>query len=215
MIGNYLRFHLSKYLFLQNKILQALDLFNVTPNFIEPQKGRLLISEPFLDDPQFRRTVVLLTDYTDEGSVGFVLNRLLAITTSELIPNLLEHNFPLFYGGPVERDTLHFIHKVGTLITGAQEIADGIFWGGDIDMVNDLLKRKIASPDEFRFFVGYSGWAADQLTDEIADKAWWVTDVNPEIIFDDDLENMWKRIVGSLGKDYAYMANSPDDPTWN
>ncbi len=192
-----------------------MDLFNVTPNFIEPPKGRLLISEPFLNDPQFRRTVVLLADQTDDGAVGFVLNRLLAISTNELIPDILEHNFPIFYGGPVEPDTLHFIHKAGTLITGAQEIAEGIYWGGDIDMLNDLLKRNIVTPDEFRFFVGYSGWAANQLSDEIADKAWWIANGNADIVFDDDLENMWKRIVSSLGKDYAYMANSPDDPTWN
>ena len=179
------------------------------------QKGRLLISEPFLMDMKFRRTIVLLSDHNEEGSVGFILNRLLTLTSNEIVPDILEYDFPLFYGGPVEPNTLHFIHKVGHLITGSQEISDGIFWGGDIETINDLLTRKIVAPDEFRFFIGYSGWAANQLEQEIAEKAWWIADGNIDIAFDDDLENMWKRIVSSLGQDYAYLANSPDDPTWN
>ena len=82
-------------------------------------------------------------------------------------------------------------------------------------MVNELLKRNIVSPAEFRFFVGYSGWAAEQLQDEINEKAWWVSAANTEMVFDDDLENMWKKVVGSLGDDFAHLANSPEDPSWN
>jgi putative transcriptional regulator len=192
-----------------------LDLKNIKPQFLEPRKGRLLISEPFLQDMQFRRSVVLIGDHSQEGSVGFILNRLITTTSDEVIPDLLDYNFPLFYGGPVEPNTLHFIHKVGLLIEGAQEIANGIYWGGNIDMINDLMARKVVTPDEFRFFIGYSGWEANQLESEIEDKAWWVTEGNDQIVFDDDLENMWKHVVGSLGQDYAYMANSPEDPSWN
>ncbi len=192
-----------------------LDFKNIKPQLLNLQKGRVLISEPFLNDPQFRRTVVLLSDHNTEGSVGFIINRLLSITSNEIVPDILDFNFPLFYGGPVEKNTLHFIHKVGHLIEGSQEIMEGIFWGGDIEMVNDLLNKKIVTPDEFRFFIGYSGWSSNQLEDEISDKTWWVADASVDIIFDDDLENMWKRIVQTLGDDYAYMANSPDDPRWN
>jgi putative transcriptional regulator len=192
-----------------------LDLKNIKPISLDPQKGRLLISEPFLQDSHFRRSVVLLGDHNEEGSVGFILNRLLPITSNEIVPDLLEHNFPLFYGGPVEPNTLHFIHKAGPLIEGAQEISEGIYWGGNMDMINDFLKRKIITPADFRFFVGYSGWASSQLQEEIDSKAWWVTEGNAEIIFDDDLDNMWKRVVSLLGEDYAYMANSPDDLSWN
>lgn len=158
---------------------------------------------------------MLLGEHNEEGSVGFILNRMLNITSSQLVPDLLSHDFPLFYGGPVEKNTLHFIHRVGPLIEGAQEIASGIYWGGDITLVNDLLERKIVTPEEFRFFVGYSGWAAAQLEQEISEKAWWIANATDDIVFDDNFDNMWKRIVGSLGDDYAYMANSPDDPSWN
>jgi putative transcriptional regulator len=139
----------------------------------------------------------------------------LATTTNEIVPDLLEVNFPLFYGGPVEPNTLHFIHTAGALIEGAQEISNGIFWGGNIEMINDLLNKKMVMPNEFRFFIGYSGWATNQLQDEIEDKTWWVAEGNTQIIFDDDLENMWKHVVKSLGEDYSYMANSPEDPSWN
>lgn len=192
-----------------------MDLKHIKPQKLGLKKGRLLISEPFLNDLHFRRSVVLLCDHNDEGSVGFIINRLLSITSNEIVPDLLSINFPLFYGGPVEPNTLHFVHKIGDLIKGSREIAEGIFWGGDIETVNDLLNRKIASPDDFRFFVGYSGWASNQLDEEINEKAWWVTKENPDIVFDDDLENMWKKIVGTLGQDYAYMANSPEDLSWN
>src|SRR5688572_927271 len=93
------------------------------------EKGTLLISEPFLFDPNFNRTVILLGEHNDDGSVGFVLNRSLNITSDEVVPDLLSYKFPLFYGGPVEQNTLHFIHKCGKLISGSQPITDGIFWG--------------------------------------------------------------------------------------
>ncbi|MEI6596073.1 MAG: YqgE/AlgH family protein [Bacteroidota bacterium] len=192
-----------------------MDFKKIKPQLLNLQKGRLLISEPFLNDPQFRRTVILLSDHNSEGSVGFIINRMLAITSNEIVPDILDYNFPLFYGGPVEKNTLHFIHKVGPLIKGSIEIAKGIFWSGDIEIVNELLNKKIVTPDEFRFFIGYSGWSPNQLEEEISEKAWWIADAKIDIIFDDDLENMWKRIVQTLGEDYSYMANSPDDPRWN
>lgn len=174
-----------------------------------------MLSEPYLEDMKFRRTVVLIGEHTSEGSVGFVLNRLLNITTGDVVPDLLNHEYPVCYGGPVEPNTLHFIHTAGELITGAQEITDGIWWGGDIDMINELSGRGIVSPHEFKFFIGYSGWAEGQLEAEIAQKAWWITNGTKAFVFDDDLDNMWGNLVRKLGKDYAYLADSPDDPQWN
>ena len=188
---------------------------NVQPAFGTPLKGSVLISEPYLSDLQFRRTVVLLGEHNEDGSVGFVLNRLLRIRSNEVVPGLLDIDFPLFYGGPVEPNTLHFIHTVGELIEGAQLIKDGIFWGGNIELVNDLLNQKVVKPEEFKFFVGYSGWAPGQLEDEMQEKAWWLGEAPTSLIFSDDPEQMWANVVKNLNEDYAYMANSPDDPQWN
>jgi len=188
---------------------------NIQPSFGPPLKGSVLISEPYLSDLQFRRTVVLLGEHNEDGSVGFVLNRLLSIRSNEVVPGLLDIDFPLFYGGPVEPNTLHFIHTVGELIECAQPIKDGIFWGGNIELVNDLLNQKVVKLNEFKFFVGYSGWAPGQLEDEMQEKAWWLGEAPASLIFSDDPERMWTNVVKNLNEDYAYMANSPDDPQWN
>lgn len=193
----------------------TLSIQQIEPHFNPPQRGHILISEPYLNDYNFRRSVVLLSDHNEEGSVGFVLNRLLDLSTDDVIPGMMKHNFPLFFGGPVEPNTLHFIHKVGELIKGAQHIANGIYWGGDIEMIDDLIDRGIAAKDEFRFFSGYSGWAAGQLEEEIAQKAWWVGKISNEDVFNHHLEMMWSNVVKQLGKDFSYMADAPEDRSWN
>jgi putative transcriptional regulator len=193
----------------------TLEIHHVDPQFKSPRPGSMLISEPYLNDYHFRRTVVLMGDHNSEGSVGFVLNRPINVTTDDVIPGLLKRNFPLFFGGPVEPNTLHFIHRLGPLITGAQLICDNIYWGGDIETIDDLMDKQIANVDDFRFFSGYSGWAAGQLDDEISQKAWWVGQAGTAIVFDSDLELMWKNIVKGMGENFSYMAEAPEDRTWN
>lgn len=180
-----------------------------------PARGRMLVSEPFLFDPNFNRTVILLCEHYEDGSVGFVLNRMLGMNTDEIVPGLLSYNFPVFYGGPVEQNTLHFIHRCGHLISKSQEITEGVWWGGDIDDVNDLLAKKLITPQEIKFFVGYSGWSAGQLIDEMEQKAWWVVGSEEQTIFTDDLEEMWRNVVKSMGSGFLHLANAPIDPQWN
>ncbi len=193
----------------------ALRIKQIKKNFNTPQKGSLLMSEPFLEDINFRRSVVLLTEYSDMGSVGFILNRPIDMLTGEVVPELLNHEFPVFYGGPMEPNSLHFIHTHGDKIPGSFQILDGVYWGGDINQVNELLEHKLANVADFRFFLGYSGWEPNQLFAEIEEKTWWLLPGNEKIVFDDDMENMWANAVKLLGEDFAYMANSPEDISWN
>lgn len=181
----------------------------------KPYQGCVLLSEPFLADPNFKRTAVLLAAHNDTGSFGFVINRLLNLRTSELIPNLLNVNFPVFYGGPVENNTIHFIHKNHQYITGAQQITNNIYWGGNLDEVNDITSNNAQAVNDFKFFLGYSGWAENQLSDEMMMKSWWITKAYTEFIFSDDLDEMWKNFVKKLGPDFSYLANAPDDFTLN
>lgn len=191
-----------------------MEIFNKQFNFT-PHGGQLLLSEPFLSDPNFRKSVVLLCEHEEQGSVGFILNKLLPQTTDEIIPDLLNENFPIFYGGPVEQNTLHFIHRAGLHIDDSLPISEGVYWGGDIEKINILIKSGLAKKEDFKFFIGYSGWGEGQLTSEIEQKAWWLTNLDANLVFSHDLEQMWATCVRMLGDDFAYLANSPDDYSWN
>jgi putative transcriptional regulator len=180
-----------------------------------PHSGQLLVSEPFLSDPNFRKTVILLCEHEPQGSVGFVLNKLLETNTDEVIPGLLNHNFPIYYGGPVEQNTLHFVHRCGKLIDDSFPIGEGVYWGGNIELINDLIEKGEATLDDFKFFIGYSGWAEGQLTDEIEAKSWWLTSIDANIVFGENIEELWPAAVKKLGPDFAYLADSPDDYHWN
>src|ERR1700741_5295233 len=115
---------------------------------IEPASGILLIADPFLKDPNFLRSVVFMFEHKDEDSFGFVLNRKYQNTLDELIPELEGHQLPVYYGGPVQMDTIHFLHQYPDEIPGSQEVIKGVYWGGDFDTVVELLKNGTADPEK-------------------------------------------------------------------
>ncbi|MCE2741103.1 MAG: YqgE/AlgH family protein [Sphingobacteriales bacterium] len=180
-----------------------------------PGTGKLLISEPFLSDPNFRKTVILLCEHEDAGSIGFVLNKSVSLTTDEVIPGLLQVNFPIFYGGPVEENSLHFIHTYGDFIPHSFPIGDGLYWGGELDAINELMQSGKATLTDFKFFIGYSGWGVSQLEDEIEQKAWWLGDLDAKIALHANLDEIWPAAVKNMGPDFAYLANAPEDFLWN
>jgi putative transcriptional regulator len=180
-----------------------------------PDSGKLLVSEPFLADPNFKKSVILLCEHEAHGSVGFILNKLLEVDSDELLPGILDLNFPIYFGGPVEQNTLHFIHKVGHLIEDSFPIGNGVYWGGNLDSINEIFKSGKANMSDIKFFIGYSGWAEGQLDLEIEQKSWWLTDMDSSIIFNEEIEEIWPESVKKLGSDFAYLADSPEDFTWN
>ena len=133
---------------------------------IEPGPGILLIADPFLKDPNFLRSVVLLCEHKEEGSFGFVLNRQYKNTLNELIPELEGHQLSVYYGGPVEEDTIHFLHQYPDEIPGGNEVMKGIYWGGDFEALVNLIKNDAIDTNKIRFFIGYSGWSGGQLGDD-------------------------------------------------
>lgn len=129
----------------------------------KPKKGNLLIAEPaIIGDVSFNRSIVLLADHSHEGSIGFILNKPLEYNINDLIPEV-EATYKVYNGGPVEQDNLYFIHKVPDLISNSIEISLGIYWGGDFTKVAELIKDQTIKETDIKFFLGYSGWEANQL----------------------------------------------------
>jgi len=182
---------------------------------IEPASGILLIADPFLKDPNFLRTVVFLCEHKEEGSFGFVLNRQYENTLDELIPELEGHRLPVYYGGPVQTDSIHFLHQYPDEIPGGQEVLKGIYWGGDFDAVVEMVKSTSIDKSKIRFFIGYSGWSEGQLTSEITEKTWLTVKATRKLIFHNHFEQLWKDSLKHMGGDYEMMANFPIDPQLN
>ena len=182
---------------------------------IEPAAGILLIAEPFLKDPNFMRTVVLLCDHQTDGSFGFVINRHYEHTLNELMNDMDELPLPVFYGGPVQMDTIHFLHQYPDKIPGSQEVQKGIYWGGDFETAVTLLQNGDIDKSKIRFFIGYSGWSDGQLTNELNDKSWLTVEANRSIVFHNEADEIWKESLKLLGGDYEQLVNYPIDPQLN
>lgn len=182
---------------------------------IEPAPGILLIADPFLKDPNFLRTVVFLCEHRDEGSFGFVLNRRYENTLDELIPDVEGFKLPVYYGGPVQMDTIHFLHQYPEEIPGGEEVMKGVFWGGDFSKAVDMIRNGSLDFKKIRFYIGYSGWSDGQLLGEIQEKSWITVEANRRLIFQTNPEDLWKESLRHLGGDYEMMIHFPTDPQLN
>lgn len=182
----------------------------------KPKKGDLLIAEPsIIGDISFNRSIVLLADHNSEGSIGFIINKPLQYTLSDLVPEI-ETSFKVYNGGPVEQDNLYFIHKVPNLIPESIEISLGIFWGGDFSKVAELIAKKEIHENDIRFFLGYSGWNSNQLESELKSNSWVVTEnVYQESIMEKDYESFWKEKMVEFGGEYMIWSNAPENPNYN
>lgn len=177
--------------------------------------GSILIADPFLKDPNFLRTTVFLCEHQEEGSFGFVLNRKHKVAIGELIEELEGCNYPVYYGGPVQMNSVHFLHQRPDIVTGGLEIIDGIFWGGNFEEVTTLIKNKIITQHQIRFFIGYSGWSEGQLENEMKEKSWLITDGNRKLVFHRNTDLIWKDALQQLGGEYTQLINYPIDPQLN
>ncbi len=178
--------------------------------------GRLLISEPFMLDPNFKRSVVLLAEHSTDGVMGYVLNHQSDYLLGDVLPDVSYSELPVYTGGPVGNNTLHFIHRCPDKIDGGTEICDGVYWGGNFDTVRELVTAYQLTANEIRFFAGYSGWSQQQLEDEIQENSWIVADkYNTDLLFADEDNNMWREVIISMGQRFAHIANFPENPALN
>lgn len=190
-------------------------LFEPKGKNIPPAVGRVLISEPLLQGKYFKRSVILLTEHNKDGSMGLVLNKPITRSVNELIDLFPSCNNPLFIGGPVHTDHLFYIHTLGHKIPQSYPLNNNLFWGGDLDVIQDLLTRGEIAPNEIRFFTGASGWGLGQLQDEIDEKSWVVSILSTDTIMNKEASSLWETAIFELGKDYRHWIHFPENPLLN
>jgi len=178
-------------------------------------RGKVLLAEPFMVDSNFKRTVVLMCEHEDDGSLGFILNRSLDMQINDLIANFPKINATVFYGGPVQTDTIHYVHNAGELLEDSQEIGEGLYWGGNFEQLKVLISEGVILPKDIQFFVGYSGWSPDQLTEEMNMGSWVVADLDKNYLFKRKEIDLWQEVMLQKGDAFTVIAQMPDAITWN
>ncbi len=182
---------------------------------LKPSAGSILISQPFLSEYYFSRSVVLLADHNEDGSFGLVMNKPLDMKFNELLAEFPHFDAKIFLGGPVKTDNLYFIHTLGEQVPGSIRILDGLYWGGDIDVVKDMISSQKITTAQIRFYLGYAGWAAKQLERELEEYSWVISKAKAESLLKARPTMMWASMVKKLGPDYAEWVNYPIDPSLN
>jgi putative transcriptional regulator len=172
-----------------------------------------LVASPLLVDPNFVRSVVLLCEHDDEGSMGLVVNRPSDASLTEAMSVLQPHpGQKLWFGGPVQRDIVIVLHR-DLDMPGARAIADGMAVGGDEEALLDLVRGP--RHRDARVCAGYAGWGAGQLAAELESRSWIVCPARARFVFDTDPATTWAEVLRSLGPRFAYLADLPADPRVN
>lgn len=195
--------------------MDVIDLFKVPEQRIKAKSGRLLIAEPFMQDPYFKRSVILLTEHNAAGSFGLIINKPIPMYLNEAIENAPSFDSKLGLGGPVQKETLHYLHRLGDRIPNSIEVMDGVFWGGDFEVIKTLILSGALQPGDIRMFVGYAGWAEGQLDSELESKSWIISHADTELLFTTEPKDLWTTILTGMGQPYKYMVNLPEDPRLN
>jgi len=187
----------------------------IKSNNLKPDKGRLLISEPFMGDLYFGRSVVLMAEHNEEGSFGVVLNKAIDASFNEVLEGFPDFDSKIYLGGPVDTNSTFYIHTLGDRIEDSLEIGKGLFWGGDIEMIKEMMLLKQIDPKNIRFFIGYSGWGANQLDIELKKNSWLVHKRVNNSILNYPVEKMWSGMLNNMGSKYKYWSKFPVDPNMN
>ena len=168
---------------------------------------------PDLLDPNFRRTVVLLVHHDEEGTVGLVLNRTTEVTAADLCQTLDvewrgETSQIVHWGGPVQENTGWVVAGEAALagVPAATAFAADLHFAGSLEALRRVAEE---TPARLRLFLGYSGWGAGQLEEELARGAWVVAPLAPEAIFEISPDELWDYAWSLLGVDPATVVSTP------
>lgn len=183
----------------------------------KPGIGKVLISEPFLNDPYFKRVVIILCEFNnEEGAIGFTLNNYVKnLNISNIVSDFPEFKTNLCIGGPVKKSNLFYLHTLGNTIPNSKEILPGLYFGGDYSEILKRIKTGEIKEKEIRFFIGYSGWSVGQLESEIEEKSWFVAKTDAQTIMDTTEENLWKKVLSEIGPKERIISNIPKNHKLN
>lgn len=192
------------------------DIFKIETNHVVPSRGKILISEPFLCDQTFGRSVVLLVDHSEDGTMGLILNKPIPLFLNDVLQEFsCSENIPLYKGGPLSTDTLFYLHTFEQ-ISGSLPISKGLYLNGDFDAIKAYLMQGNPVKGKIRFFLGYSGWEHEQLSQEIEENTWLVGKMDIDSLLDEkSSSNLWKNALGNLGSKYEIWSRFPQIPTLN
>jgi len=186
-------------------------------NGVEPENGKFLIAEPFLKGDCFQRSVIFLIEHNEGGTMGFVINKEEGVFDSD---NLFDFSgeageLPLYCGGPLGKSDLFFLHCLGEVIPGSVHIVDDIYFGGDIKAALEYIATGFSCEGAIKFFLGYSGWEAGQLKDELEQNSWLVAPVSREQLFRSNETAIWSDALKLLGPNYSLWDKYPLEPGLN
>lgn len=190
-------------------------LIRIKSNSLRPKQGRVLVAEPLTDEFYFGRSVVLLVDHNEDGSFGVVMNKPTGSNLSHFIQDLEGFDVPVYVGGPVKTDSLFYVHSMGAEVPHSHEIIPGLYWGGNIDILVEMMKMNLIRKDQIRFFIGYSGWSPNQLDDELRLNTWVVSETNYRLMMKTKVEKMWNNHLQRMGPVYDLWRGFPVNPSLN
>ena len=176
-------------------------------------EGQLLVASPALQDPNFRRAVVLVTEHSDEGAAGLVLNRPSPSPVAELVPQLeelVDAGEQVWLGGPVQTDAVLVLGE----FVDPDDAAVPLFGSLGFPAL-DEPEEVVPATTRRRVFAGYAGWGAGQLEAELEEEAWFVGEPQPDDVFTSAWPNLWSAVLRRKGGPYALVASMPPDPSLN
>jgi putative transcriptional regulator len=176
--------------------------------------GNLLISEPFNPEPNFKRSVVLISQHNHQGSIGFILNKPTHLRVDEALDSFPEFDVPVFWGGKMQLDSIYYVHTIEAL-EGKKKIVNGIYWGGNYTQLKEMIANREVNEDHIRFIAGFSAWEPNELENQIAQNNWWLTDADLQSTFLEDPSELWGNVLQRIGHIYGIMNDFPEDPGVN
>lgn len=180
---------------------------------METLRGQLIVASPELEDPNFQRTVVLITEHGEEGAMGIVLNRPSDAEVADVVPDLatIATDEPIFVGGPVQPDALVVLGEFSDPAKAAWIVVSEVGLvsaATDLEDLPDAVRRG-------RVYAGFSGWGPGQLEAELEEESWFVEAPIPRELFPDDPATLWSDVLERKGGQYALVARMPEDPSLN